>query len=328
MAYERNVKGSKRGFGYNPQTRSLGIYVDGQLTASFPPTPGRTYFVNNITGASTNDGLSWETAMDEVSTAVTASETYRALGGLTGAGRSVDTNDYVRNTIIVQGTGTAYTAITALPLYCDIVGIGADPRGTNQGVPRIGSDTVAESGCVCTATVRGLNVYNIQFQAGINCWPLKVANMYRSRFENCSFMTNGAATGNPAVAFYATNLGSVVLLDCFIGGSSGSLDTEPDIGIDIAGTHFHNCLVQNCFIAGKTAGFRLASTVTSGWGSLVKDCFIGESSQTMAIGIDDNATAGHCIYAGNYIFATDAVELTHNGTNRNIGNIKANAFTT
>jgi len=283
--------------------------------------PNRVYFVNNVTGSSGASGLGdWGNAMDEVSTAITASEAYRA---------TLSTNNqYVRNQIYVQATATAYTKLTALPLYCDIIGIGADPRGTNQGVPRIGSDTVAESGCAVTDTVRGLNVYNIQFQAGLNKYPMSIASMYRSMFVNCSFMTNGAATGNPTAAFYvSTAIGSVVIQDCMIGGSSASRDTEPDIGMKIAGTHFHNMLVQNNFIAGKDAGIQIASSVTSGFGSLVKDNFIGESSQTCAIGIDDNSTTGDVIFAGNYIFATDAVELTTNGSGRNIGNIAANAFT-
>ena len=69
----------------------------------------KTYYVNNITGSSTNDGLSWKNAMDQVSTAVTASEAHRAT--------LTTNNGNVRNTIYVQGTKTAYTLITALPLY-------------------------------------------------------------------------------------------------------------------------------------------------------------------------------------------------------------------
>ena len=69
---------------------------------------GRTYYVNNITGASTNGGLSWNNAMDEISTAITASEVYRQLQG-------TNNNDYVRNTIVVMGTATPYTSLTALP---------------------------------------------------------------------------------------------------------------------------------------------------------------------------------------------------------------------
>ncbi len=82
---------------------------------------GEVYYVNNITGSSGNSGLTWGDAMDQVSTAITASETQRAL-------QSGTTNDYVRNIIYVQGTGTAYTKLTALPLHCDIVGLGAVGR--------------------------------------------------------------------------------------------------------------------------------------------------------------------------------------------------------
>ena len=322
----RNIAGSKRGFGYDPITRSLGIYVDGALTASFPPTPGRTYFVNNITGVSTNDGLSWANAVAEVSQAVTLSEAYRELGGDPGD-RTATTNDYVRNTIVVQGTGTAYTKLTALPSYCDIVGIGANVRGTNQGVPRIGSDTVAESGCAVTDTVRGLGVYNMQFQAGINKYCLSVASMYRSEFVNCSFMTNGAATGNPTAAIYSSAaMGSVVFKDCFI-GSSCSVDTEPDIGMKIEGTHFHNCLVEDCFICGLQ-GVTIASTCVNNWGSMFKNNYIGDASQTMSICVnDDSAGHAHIVYAGNYLRASGiALDLETDGGGRAIGNYEINGF--
>lgn len=308
-----NIPARKRGFGYDPVTRSLGIYTDGQLTASFPPTPGRTYFVNNITGSPTNDGLSWGTAMDEVSTAITASETYRELGGVE-SGSAVTTNDYVRNTIMVQGTGTAYTKLTALPLYCDIVGLGADPRGTGQGIARIGSDTVTEAGCTCTDTVRGLNVYNIQFQGGASNYCFTIENMYRSTFTNCSFMTPGVATGQPTAAFHSSvGSGSLVFTHCHIGGTSCSIGTEPAIGMKIAGSSWSNCLVEDCFIAGMQ-GVTVASTVAVSWGSMFKNNFIGQSPTTCSIGVNDDCTTGngYIIYAGNHFQATAPFDIEDN----------------
>ena len=126
-----------------------GAVFKGSIGAMFD-RGGRTYYVNNITGASTNDGLSWNSAMDEVSTAITASETFRQLQG-------TDTNDYIRNRIIVQGTGTAYTSLTALPSYCDLIGLGSEVRGNGSGIARIGSDanTTPASG-VDASAVRGL----------------------------------------------------------------------------------------------------------------------------------------------------------------------------
>ena len=323
-----NIPARKRGFGYDPVTRSLGVYTDGQLTASFPPTPGRTYFVNNITGSATNDGLSWGTAMDEVSTAVTASETYRQLGGEEG-GRSVTTNDYVRNTIIVQGTGTAYTALTTLPLYCDLVGLGADPRGTGAGIARIGSDSVAGYAVTCTDTIRGLNVYNIQFQGGASNYIFTIENMYRSTFTNCAFMTPGVATGHPTAAFHSSvNSGSLVFDHCLIGGSSCSKGTESSIGMMIAGTGWTNCLVENCFISGLQ-GVTVASTVVSNWGSMFKNNFIGQSPTTCSIGVNDDSVSGsgYIIYAGNYFQATAPFDIENN-TARAIGNYWKGALIT
>ena len=280
----------------------------------------RVYYVNNITGDSGYDGLSWETPFAQVSQAITASEAHRAT--LTA------NNQDVRNRIYVQGTKTAYTKLTALPLYCDIIGIGATTRGTNEGVARIGSDTVAESGCVTATTVRGLYVKNIQFQAGKDMYCFQVTNMFRSVFEDCSFMTNGVATGNPAAGFRAAgSLGSVEMRRCFF-GSSCSIDTEPDIGIKVEGIHFHNCLFEDNHICGLTNGVWITSACTTNWGSMFKNNVVGDASQTMAIGFNDDSTGGqaHIIYAGNYIKATVALDLETDGNARAIGNMAANAF--
>ncbi len=283
---------------------------------------GTTYYVNNITGSSTADGLSWNSAVDQVSAAITLSEASRLIHPGT------TTNDYIRNTILIQGTGTAYTKLTALPLYCDMIGLGANVRGTGAGVPRIGSDTVAESGCVSSSTVRGLGVYNIQFQAGLDKYCLQSTSMFRSEFVNCSFMTNGTATGNPTAAIYSSAaMGSVVFRDCFI-GSSASKDTEPDIGFKIEGTTFHNCLVENCFICGLQ-GVTVASTCTTNYGSIFKNNFIGDASQTMTICVNDDSTGGdaHIIYAGNYLIASGlALDLENQGAGRAIGNYEINGF--
>jgi len=213
-------------------------------------------------------------------------------------------------------------------LYTDIIGLGADPRGNGAGIARIGSDTVAESGVVLSSTVRGLNLYNLQFQAGINKYCWQHASLFRSRIENCTFMTNGSATGNPTGAFRSTTaMGGVVMEDCVIGGSNCSIDTEPDTGLIIGGTHFHTCIVRNCQIYGL-AGMTVASTVIASWGSIVKDNIFGDGSQAMAICINDDQTGGygHIVYAGNYLLATGAAMDVEDDGDRCIGNYEKNAF--
>jgi hypothetical protein len=237
----------------------------------------------------------------------------------------------MRNRIYVQGTKTAYTKLTALPLYCDIIGIGASVRGTNDGIPRIGSDTVAESGCVISATVRGLYVKNIQFQAGIDQYCFQCTGMYRSTFEDCSFMTNGSATGNPTAAIHTAGaVGSLIFRRCFI-GSNASIDTEPDIGFKIAGAAWHNCLVEDCFIVGIT-GVQISSSMSAVrcFGSMFKNNYIGSGSQIMTKGVDDDTTGGasrgYIIFAGNYFDATAAMDLESDTTARAIGNYSVNGF--
>lgn len=281
---------------------------------------GKDYYVNNVQGDSGNDGKSWNNAMDEVSTAVTAWETYRA---------TLTTNDQnIRGRIFIQGTATAYTAITSLPLYCDVIGIGAEPRGNGAGIVRIGADTgTGEDGVDATATCRGTNFYNIQFQAGKDGYAFRGTNFFRCRWENCVFATNGSPAGAPAAGFSAAICSGNVWKDChWINASSAGNDA--DVGFQITSTHFHNCVVENCFIGGVDAGVEIAAACVNGYGSIFKNNYIGWGSETCAIGVDDNATAGHIIYAGNYLFATDAFDLAHNGAGRIVGNIMADGFVT
>jgi len=281
-------------------------------------TEGRTYFVNNISGSSSNDGLSWDKAMDEISTAITAAEAYRVLKGGT-------TNDYIRNKIVVQGTGTPYTALTSLPSYCDIIGIGADPSGNGAGIPRIGADSGISEGVLATATARGVNFYNLQFQAGVGGYAFKGTNLFRSRFENCVFATNGSPGGAPAAGFEMGNAGGVVFKDCLQLNQS-SIANQFTIGFNITGTHFHGCRVENCLIGGDT-GVKIAAECVNAWSSWFKNCYIGQLSETCAIGVDDNATTGHIIYAGCFVQATTPFDLVNNA-NRIIGCTVTNAFTT
>ncbi len=296
-----------------------GAIVEGSWNGAFD-VGGTTYYVNNITGSSTNDGLSWNNPCDEVSTAITLSEASRLIH--TGT----TTNDYIRNTIVVQGTGTAYTALTALPSYCDVIGLGADPSGNGAGIPRIGADTgTDEDGVDATATARGVNFYNLQFQAGYGGYAFRGTNLFRSGFYNCVFASNGSPAGAPAAGFEMAICGGVVFKDCLWNNQS-SIANQFTVGINITSTHFHGCRVEDCYIGGDT-GVAIASTCVNGWGSWFKDCYIGQLSETCAIGVDDNATTGHIIYAGCFVQATDAFDLVDNA-NRIIGCTVTSAFTT
>lgn len=294
--------------------------ADGGAVYGYPGEgyTGVKYYVNNITGSSSASGLDWDNAFDEVSTAITASEAERQR-------RSGTTNDYVRNQIFVQGTGTAYTALTAMGSYVDIVGIGADPSGNGAGIPRIGADSGTSEGVLLTATARGVNFRNLQFQAGTGGYAFKGTNLFRSRFENCVFATNGSPGGAPAAGFEMGIAGGVVFKDCTWLNQS-SLGNQFTVGFNITSTHFHGCRVENCLIGGDT-GVLIAGACVNGWSSWFKDCYIGQLSETCAIGVDDNATVGHILYVNCWVQATDAFDLVNNA-NRIIGCYQTNALAT
>jgi len=249
----KNVPGLKRGFHYDPVARDLGIYVNGVQVESYSEFAGRIYYVNNITGASTNDGRSWGSAFAQVSEAISASETYRLLG----VGKpDVTTNDYIRNTIVVQGTGTAYTVTTGYPNYCNIIGLGADPRGNGAGIARVDGAGAADSMATGSTGVRGWNMYNMQLthSSGGAYYGADIAKIYRSRFENCVFF-NGESGG-----MRIETGGSVVINDCVFG--SDTYDNAYGLYIGTGAT-FNHSKITNSEFHGSTAAFYILVSAAS-----------------------------------------------------------------
>jgi len=287
---------------------------------------GRTYYVNNISGSSGNTGLSWDAAMDEVSTAITASETYRAL--YTGS-----TNDYRQNTIIIQGTGTAYAQCTTFPHYTNVIGLGATAKGYGEGVARIGLDihTVGTYGGgiyapnTTAGDCRGSNFYNVEFQASHQRSAIRGRYFLKSTFEDCAFMASGNPIGPPDCGFEMLSKASGLrIINCLFGTHSG-INSEPYYGLKIMGTLFNNCEVRGCHITGSLAGVYVNSTMNLGWCSVVRDCFIGEGSRECAIGIDDNAGTGTIHYINCFINAADPIDPGDDDT-RFVGCVAQVAF--
>jgi len=300
-----NKPAAKRGFIYLPKSKSLGLFVDGVQVENFPSVQGRTYYVNNITGSSTADGLSWGSAMDEVSTAITASETYRELGG--GA-PTVTTNDYVANTILIQGTGTAYTGITDLGERCYIIGVSAGlHRDGGSGQVRIGSSST--DGCDDATNARGNTIYNVQFQGGGDTMYAfrNTAWVQRSRFQDVTFMQAGASL---EACFYVTAMSGTIMERCQFADNQGS--TKALYGLQTGG-QFSNNLVTDCdFYVGSTALLYLANALQTGSVIGPNNRFYGVS----AVGAHNDCTegaygsAGCAFLCGNYFSHKDASQLT------------------
>ena len=275
-------------------------------------TLGRVYFVNNITGASTNDGLAWDRAMDQLDTAVTAQAAWLAL--------QATSNTYIRATIVLQGTATAYEAVSALPNYCDVIGLGAEPRGNGAGIARI--DGAGAADAAASAGVRGMNVYNMQFTGSGNYYAMDLAIVFRSRFEECAFV-NCAYGGMRVVTG-----GGIVIKDCQFGGDT----TTPATGLYIgAGTHagnFNNCLVENNMIYGSTQAVLIDTYLNNQTRFHQNTCYGG------TYGIRDTSTettiAGNAFYTNNFAAGETtgiSIASTGNGAYQCVGNWVVDAGT-
>lgn len=299
---------NKRPFRLVRGVSSVGDLVDG---ASWPYNypgegyPNKVYFVNNITGSSTNDGASWDTPMDQVSTAVTAWATYLAT--------LATNNQNIRGKIYVQGTGTAYTAITAYPQYCDLIGVGADCFGNGAGIARItGSTSAAASGAA-----RGLNIYNMQFIGSGSYYAATFSVLFRSVIEHCAFV-NGATGG-----LDVTSMGGSTIRDCQIGCGDTTFSVT-GLRIASAGANFNNCLVEHNSIYGSTTGFANAGYLCNG--TRVQHNMIAGGTTGIADTSSHTTLGVLPWYIGNYVYGgTDAISCSNGGGANVLGNFVCDA---
>ena len=231
-------------------------------TINFNQAGGRSYFVINITGGVASDGLSWGTAMNEVTTAITAQTAYRLA--LTGVAPTAATS-YGRDAIYVMGTGTTYLPIATMPSMCDIIGVGADPFGNGTGIAVIGDATGAQDGMA--GTTRGSNWCNLQFVGAGSFYAVNLAAAYRSKFENCAFGGN-AASAACARAFNVVSGSGLVMRDC----KTIAHAAFPVIGYAFAtaGGNFNECLIERCYANASTSGMLNAGYLNNG--TVIRDC--------------------------------------------------------
>jgi len=304
-----NVPGLKRGFHYDPTTNEFGIYFNGIKVESYSELAGRNYYVNNITGSSSNAGLSWGDAFDEVSTAVTASAAYQA---------TQTSGNNIRNNIIIQGTSTKYTPITTMPLYTNVVGVGGNPRGHAFGIARIGSISTADGSAGDEA---GNYFYNLQFSTGGSYYALDLGVSYCSTYDNCTF---GCAADNEACTAgfrIATACSGTSWVDCDNLAHNG----WPTTGILTAGTNLNDCRMDRCFWFGSTTGYHNTAYLCGG--TVVQDCVIRGGTHGVLDESTNNTVVANIFFVNNYCYGTDsttvntsAVQCTNNATARCIEN--------
>jgi len=273
----------------------------------------RKYFVDNVNGSASNDGLTWATAFAQISTAITAWEAWRAL----------QANIYGKGTIYVRGTGTAYTALAALPSYCDIIGVGAESNGNGTGIVMIGAD--GADGIAGTA--RGLGLYNLQIISGGAFWCADFVSLFRSHIENCCFQAKDHAT-NGGIRFSASSGGNKILNNHW----TGSGNVIHVVGMQVQGGNFDSNRIEDNIIIGTTAGVLIDNTCSTGQlGTAADNCVfrhnvIGDLGRGCVTAIDDNEIAGMINWIENSVMGTNLICCVNNGAARVHGNVSANGF--
>jgi hypothetical protein len=279
---------------------------------------GPVYFVNNLAGSAGASGTK-DDPFDEVSTAVTAWEAAR----LASWGGGTLTNHTLRATIFIQGTGTQYSALTALPSFCDFIGIGAEPRGNGSGIVRIGCNSAADGVTDTSGGIRGVNFYNIQFNTGGNFYAVDLSACYRSSFTNCTFGTTD--TGATAYGGLRILTGSgVVIRNCSTVANSGNLVTGLTVGN--SGGNFSQCLVEDNFFYGTTSGIANSAYLCDQTVFRNNTCYGG------TYGIRDTSTettiAGNAFYVNNFCAGgTTGISIasTGNAAYQAMGNFTSDA---
>ena len=222
--------------------------------------------------------------------------------------------------IYVRGSGTAYTALTALPSYADIIGIGAEPRGNGTGIVAIG----ANGADGIAGTARGLGLYNLQLNSGGAFWCADFVSLFRSRIVHCALQANVAASDG-GMRFSGPSGGNYIG-DCHWKGNN---DVIAKVGIQAQGTHFNESLIEDCIIGGTVAGVLIDATVKYGDQTLFRRNHIGDTGKGCEIAIDDNQPAdsvGWMTYAQNSLMGTALATIANNGAARLHGNVSANGF--
>lgn len=278
-------------------------------------TLGRTYFVNNITGKETADGRRWDRAVAQPQQAIDLAATYLS--------EHETNNQWIRNTIVIQGTETAYENVTACPTLCDMIGLGT-PHGAGSwgSVPRIWGHEVA----AMAGDTRGMGLYNLRFEVdgGGSYNIFTIPNSLGMHMEDCALMShedNDTELLHAAIGGTVTVWAGHYIVNNRIGGAGGGYGCN--IGIDLAQGHattWNNCWIKGNIIEGTAYGIK-GNPIANAQGSLItrNDIFAqttgAEGGPLTVVGIVMSKFAHS---SGNYISA--AAGLSEHENSQSVGN--------
>lgn len=313
------------------------VYLPAQADAKggamgLPFIRGTWFFVDPLSGSSTNDGLTVATAMDNISTA------YTACTDGAGDGIAILSRD-------VAGTTTSSKLAAAITWSkCGITVFGVAARsGYNSRARITNGDALLDAPVLITVSGENNhfeNIYLIQAgtdNAAIGC--LKVSGN-RNSFYNCHFSQNGLTRTPQATDYDLTLMSSECTFErCFFGNNntirSGAAAGNIILGnstTQIGQNYFRDCYVLSYSATSTHGAIKIANAATLGgfvvfdrckflnWNSgaqtALATIIIGATPNNLGLLLDRCASVGYSAVGANddTWFTTAAASAAGTGT--------------
>ncbi len=262
--------------------------VDTMLGSGIGIHQATAYYVDKVSGSSTNSGLSWNQAMDTIAGAIT----------LSNIDTSVTGNTTNMNRIYIQG-GTYTEDLETFPANCHVIGVGTLTR-----IQNLGTHTCAG--------VDNCHFWNISFRGGTAGQPMiSIANSSHTLgFHGCIFDSQATIS---EVLLYAGSSSNQIIENCDFGFET-SVANSPDIAIRLSGVHCQRMKIVDNRIWSTGTGIQIDAAMVSSNFLLIKDNVMGvgpgSADDQMAIGIYDKTSSPRgALYVNNYISAVDALQF-------------------
>lgn len=245
--------------------------VLGFLKSVVHMTEGNVYYVakngNNTTGKS------WQNAFTTIAAAITASN-----ATVTWAGNEED------NYILIA-PGEYAEALTALPWYCHMIGLGMPTLADSACSVKIHP---AAGAAMLNSTVIGLHLYNLSLQAVGAVDILNFGTCNDTLIENCLF---SAKDGNVVNMISTDNSDGLTIIGCKF-RPKGGIGVGATVGILFQGgsdKFWHNGIIKDCIIGGLDptgTGIKIESDCTASCSVIQNNIVYLSGAGT---GIDDDS---------------------------------------
>ena len=256
-----NIKGIKRGFGYDPVSRSLRLYVDGVHVDDFSASTNIRYYVDQASGSDSYDGRSWAssflTFQKGVTAATHADYTYKDVDLYVGAG------EYDEEVVIgCSAQDTCQAASRTLW------------KGYKMGLLRI----------ICNTKAVVFKNSSLQASHTLDVLRLKT-EIYGGTWRNYN-----DAAGKSAIHFERSDSGTYgdVINAKLIGAklegrNNDSATAKTNVGLDIDAAQY--VWVEDCWFSGWDTGILVAGNSLGSCNEvIVKDCYFRTNTNDIEMG--------------------------------------------